>query len=93
MHTHLCLHSCSHRCAYVYACVRVSSIRHLPLSLPFSTLPLSPLQASLLKQLSVANESVGGGVVVVMAEREKEDMEMDIARMDFDLRGTKVICR
>ncbi|KAK2997724.1 hypothetical protein RJ639_026243, partial [Escallonia herrerae] len=48
---------------------------------------------SLLNQLAIANESLGGGIVVVMAEREKEEMELDIAKMEFDFRGTSVICR
>ncbi|XP_021691529.1 ion channel CASTOR isoform X2 [Hevea brasiliensis] len=48
---------------------------------------------SLLNQLAIANESLGGGIVVVMAERDKEEMEMDIAKMEFDFKGTKVICR
>ncbi|KAG6550567.1 hypothetical protein Mapa_007936 [Marchantia paleacea] len=48
---------------------------------------------SLLKQLSIANQSLGGGVVVVLAEREKEEMELDIAKMEFDFMGTSVICR
>ncbi|XP_022748682.1 ion channel DMI1-like isoform X4 [Durio zibethinus] len=48
---------------------------------------------SLLKQLAIANKSVGGGVVVVLAERDKEEMEMDIAKLEFDLMGTSVICR
>lgn len=28
-----------------------------------------------------------------MAERDKEEMELDIAKMEFDFRGTSVICR
>lgn len=48
---------------------------------------------SLLNQLSIANESLGGGTVVVMAERDKEEMELDIARMEFEFKGTSVICR
>ncbi|KAF7116791.1 hypothetical protein RHSIM_RhsimUnG0015100 [Rhododendron simsii] len=48
---------------------------------------------SLLNQLSIANENLGGGIVVVMAERDKEEMELDIAKMEFDFRGTSVICR
>lgn len=31
--------------------------------------------------------------MVVMAERDKEEMELDIAKMEFDFRGTSVICR
>ncbi|PTQ28100.1 hypothetical protein MARPO_0173s0003 [Marchantia polymorpha] len=50
-------------------------------------------KGSLLKQLSIANQSMGGGVVVVLAEREKEEMELDIAKMEFDFMGTSVICR
>ncbi|KAA0034178.1 ion channel CASTOR-like isoform X2 [Cucumis melo var. makuwa] len=48
---------------------------------------------SLLNQISIANESLGGGIVVVMAERDKEEMELDIAKMEFDFKGTSVICR
>ncbi|XP_058094304.1 probable ion channel CASTOR isoform X5 [Magnolia sinica] len=48
---------------------------------------------SLLNQLAIANESLGGGTVVVMAERDKEEMELDIAKMEFDFKGTPVICR
>ena len=36
---------------------------------------------------------MGGGIVVVMAERDKEEMESDIAKMEFDFRQTSVICR
>ncbi|KAJ8755608.1 hypothetical protein K2173_022203 [Erythroxylum novogranatense] len=45
------------------------------------------------KLLAIANKSVGGGVVVVLAERDKEEMEMDIAKLEFDFMGTSVICR
>lgn len=48
---------------------------------------------SLLKQLAIANQSLGGGVVVVLAERDKEVMELDIAKLEFDFMGTSVICR
>ncbi|WCJ44174.1 Ion channel DMI1 [Euphorbia peplus] len=48
---------------------------------------------SLLKQLAIANKSIGGGVIVVLAERNKEEMEMDIAKLEFDFMGTSVICR
>ncbi|PON57130.1 CASTOR ion channel [Trema orientale] len=48
---------------------------------------------SLLNQLAIANESLGGRMVVVMAERDKEEMELDIAKMEFDFKGTSVICR
>ncbi|CAI5982594.1 unnamed protein product [Closterium sp. NIES-64] len=44
-------------------------------------------------RLAVANESMGGGVVVVMSEREKEEMESEIQKMEFNFRGTTVICR
>ncbi|XP_068660801.1 ion channel DMI1-like [Aristolochia californica] len=48
---------------------------------------------SLLKQLAIANKSTGGGIIVVLAERDKEEMEMDIAKLEFDFMGTSVICR
>lgn len=47
----------------------------------------------MLNQIAIANESLGGGTIVVMAERDKEEMEADIAKMEFDLKGTAVICR
>ena len=47
---------------------------------------------SLLKQLAIANKSIGGGVVVVLAERDKEEMEIDIGKLEFDFMGTIVIC-
>lgn len=31
--------------------------------------------------------------MVVLAELEKEKMELDIAKMEFDFMGTSVICR
>lgn len=46
-----------------------------------------------MKQLAIANKSIGGGVIVVLAERDKEEMEMDIAKLEFDFMGTSVICR
>ncbi|KAM4126050.1 hypothetical protein ACB094_01G359100 [Castanea mollissima] len=48
---------------------------------------------SLLKQLAIANKSIGGGVIVVLAERDKEEMEIDIGKLEFDFMGTSVICR
>ncbi|CAN6165624.1 unnamed protein product [Urochloa humidicola] len=48
---------------------------------------------SLLKQLAIANKSFGRSVVVVLAERDKEEMEMEIANLEFDFMGTSVICR
>lgn len=46
-----------------------------------------------MKQLAIANKSIGGGVVVVLAERDKEEMEIDIAKLEFNFMGTSVICR
>lgn len=68
--------------------LRVGSLNHLR----FKEL-LFLLQGSLLKQLAIANKSIGGGVIVVLAERDKEDMELDIAKFEFDFMGTSVICR
>ena len=31
--------------------------------------------------------------MVVLAERDKEEMEMDISKLEFDFMGTSVICR
>ncbi|XP_002965781.2 ion channel DMI1 [Selaginella moellendorffii] len=48
---------------------------------------------SLLNQLAIANQSLGGGVIVILSERDKEEMEADIGKMEFDFLGTYVICR
>ena len=45
-----------------------------------------------MKLLAIANKSIGGGVVVVLAERDKEEMEIDIGKLEFDFMGTIVIC-
>ena len=41
----------------------------------------------------LANESAGGKAIVILAEREKADMEDDIHKHIRDLRGTRVLCR
>jgi len=50
---------------------------------------------SLVTEIALANESEGGGVVTVLANRDKEEMEADIfSRIDeSQLLGTKVVCR
>ena len=48
---------------------------------------------SILHQLALANESEGGGCVVILADRDKPDMDDDVAEMDFDFRGTYVVTR
>lgn len=49
----------------------------------------------MLTELAAANESEGGGVVVVLAERDKLSMDADVARSlpARLLRGTRVVCR
>jgi len=45
-------------------------------------------------EICLANESEGGGTIVVMAERDKQEMEEQInERAHFDFLGTCVICR
>ncbi|GJU95875.1 hypothetical protein Tco_1320631 [Tanacetum coccineum] len=46
------------------------------------------MQGTLLKQLAIANKSIGGGFVVVIPERNKEGMEMDIVKLEFNFMGT-----
>lgn len=48
---------------------------------------------TLISEIALANKSVGGGVVVVLADRDKVEMEDDIRAHLPDLHGTKVICR
>ncbi|KAM0029354.1 hypothetical protein Hdeb2414_s0018g00524741 [Helianthus debilis subsp. tardiflorus] len=47
-------------------------------------------KCSLVKQLETANKSIGG-VVVVLAERDKQDM--DIVKLKYRFMGTLVIRR
>ena len=47
----------------------------------------------LLRQLALANESEGGGVVVILAERDKEEMEAEIQEERDALGRTTVVCR
>lgn len=51
---------------------------------------------SVMIQLAKAGESVGSNVIVCLSDqREKEDMENDIAQCDFNFAivGTRVVCR
>lgn len=51
---------------------------------------------SVMTQLAKAGESVGSNVIVCLSDqREKEDMESDIAQCDFNFAnvGTRVVCR
>lgn len=48
----------------------------------------------LVRELAIANESEGGGVIVVLAEREKEAMQDAVAdALGGHLRGSLVVCR
>ena len=50
----------------------------------------------MLQQLVLANESMGGGVVVILADMDKEEQEYSIAKQgisDLATRGTHIICR
>eukprot|EP00051_Salpingoeca_urceolata_P014006 m.177469 g.177469 ORF g.177469 m.177469 type:complete len:695 (+) comp17966_c0_seq2:173-2257(+) len=47
----------------------------------------------LLTELALANESEGGGVVVILSDHDKTKMEEWIETAEIDLKGTKVVCR
>lgn len=48
----------------------------------------------LIRELAIANESEGGGVIVVLAEHEKDEMEDAVAdALGDELRGSLVVCR
>lgn len=48
----------------------------------------------LIREIAIANESEKGGVVVVLADRDKEEMEEAVADgLEGELRGTLVVCR
>eukprot|EP00803_Ostreobium_quekettii_P011333 evm.model.scf_769.2 EVM.evm.TU.scf_769.2 scf_769:22581-30531(-) len=44
-------------------------------------------------ELCLANESIGGAPIVIMAERDKEEMEAEISQHGLNARGSRVICR
>jgi ion channel POLLUX/CASTOR len=48
---------------------------------------------TLISEYSLANQSNKGGIVVILANRDKVEMEDDIRQHLPDLKGTKVICR
>lgn len=59
------------------------------------TLALSWTDKSILliEEIAIANESENGGVVVLLAEQDKEKMEMELQMQNIDLRGTRVVFR
>ena len=48
---------------------------------------------NMIDQLCLANESAGGKAIVILAERDKQDMEEDIHKHTYNLRGSRVLCR
>lgn len=48
---------------------------------------------TIVSELSIANESRRRPVIVILADRDKVDMEEDLRAKVPDLRGTRVICR
>jgi len=59
----------------------------------------SDMSLAIIQQISLANESDGGGIIVVLAKKEKEEMEAELnAAMDskeggLQLKGSEVIFR
>jgi len=49
----------------------------------------------LIREIAEANDSEGGGMVVILADRDKQEMELDIENYfsGEDLKGTQVVCR
>ena len=48
---------------------------------------------NMIDQLCLANESAGGKAIVILAERDKQDMEEDIHKQVHNLRGSRILCR
>ncbi len=53
----------------------------------------SPKVFPIISELTVANESQGGGAVVVLADMDKDEMERLLDGRVKDRRGTRVVCR
>jgi hypothetical protein len=47
--------------------------------------------ASLVRQLAMANHSLGGGVIAVLADKDTQQMEEEMKAHELDLMGTSVI--
>ena len=48
---------------------------------------------NMIDQLCLANQSAGGKAIVILAERDKQDMEFDIHKQIHNLRGSRILCR
>ncbi len=48
---------------------------------------------SIIKEIASANDSIGGGCVVVLSDKDKEEMEREIEEANIDLKGSIIICR
>ena len=48
---------------------------------------------NMIDQLCLANQSAGGKAIVILAERDKQDMEYDIHKQIHNLRGSRILCR
>ncbi|KAK9828547.1 hypothetical protein WJX72_000707 [[Myrmecia] bisecta] len=44
-------------------------------------------------QICMANESEGGGPIVILADRAKEEMEDEVHRQNIDMKGSWIVCR
>jgi voltage-gated potassium channel Kch len=53
----------------------------------------SPMIFTILEQLAIANTGERGSCVAILAEKDKVEMEDEIAEKVPDLRGTRVVCR
>ncbi|KAH8971535.1 hypothetical protein BDL97_02G148100 [Sphagnum fallax] len=51
----------------------------------------NPKLASLVRQLAMANHSLGGGVIAVLADKDTQQMEEEMKSHELDLMGTSVI--
>lgn len=53
----------------------------------------SPKVFPIVSELTIANESQGGGAIVVLADMDKHEMERLLAARVGERRGTRVVCR
>jgi hypothetical protein len=47
----------------------------------------------IIREISLANESEGGGVIVLLSEKNKTEQDFDVQNFDYAALGTTVICR
>ena len=80
--------SASSRTRWVITWMTSRREKRRPRNEPHSSIRMERQNAPIVEQVSNANESEGGGVIVILAEMEKERQEELIAEFEYESLGT-----